>query len=62
MSVMSVTEVRRLVQPSVRMNFLRSAKTATAGDVIEAHHQMVVWTLGMLSNNLQEMNLVANKQ
>ena len=48
MSVMSVTEVRRLVQPSVRMIFLRSAKTAIAGDVIEAHHQMVVWTLGML--------------
>ena len=48
MSVMSVTEVRRLVQPSVRMIFLRNAKTAIAGVVIEAHHQIVVWTLGML--------------
>ena len=48
MSVMSVTEVPRLVQPSVRMNTPRSAKTATVGAVIEAHHLMVVWTLGML--------------
>lgn len=48
MSVMSVTGVPRLVQPSVKMNTRRSAKIATVGAVIEAHHQMVVWTLGML--------------
>ena len=48
MSVMSVTEVPRLVQPSVRMITLQSAMTIIAGAVIEAHPQMVVWTLGML--------------